>query len=113
MMLDSARELYDRTLQAGVVPSSQALDAIEKAARQALGRFTKTVAVSGATMPGAIQADSRDLPPLTLSGSLADYLALHAPQDTAIDLVSLNPGRAGQLVADAIDDPGSLGGWRP
>ena len=108
LMLDSARELYDRTLQAGVVPSSQALDALDQAARQALGRFTRTVAVSGASIPGAVQADSRDLPPLTLSGSLTEYLALHAPQDTAIDLVSLNPARASRLVADTIDDPDIL-----
>jgi transcription-repair coupling factor (superfamily II helicase) len=107
-IFDSARDLYDRTIQTGFVPSSSALDQVEQAARRALGRFPRSISLTATSAQGALAPASRELLPLTLSGSLTEYLGLHAPGATAIDVVSWNPEKAQHLVMDTIEDPGVM-----
>src|SRR5450756_1393209 len=45
-IFDSARELYDRSIQTGFVPSSIALDQVEHTARRALGGFARSVSLT-------------------------------------------------------------------
>lgn len=104
-IFDSARELYDRTIQAGFAPSSSALDQVEQTARRALGRFARSISLTAVSAQEALTPASRELPPLILSGSLSEYLALHAPGETAIDVVSWNPDKARHLVMDTVEDP--------
>jgi len=104
-IFDSARELYDRTIQAGFAPSSSALDQVEQTARRALGRFVRSISLTAVSAQDALTPASRELPPLTLSGSLSEYLGLHAPGETAIDVVSWNPDKARHLVMDTVEDP--------
>lgn len=103
-VIDSARELYDRTLQAGIVPSSSALDQVDLAGRKAIGLFGRSVTLTAVSENGALTPYSRELPPLTLSGSLGEFLGLHAPGETPIDIVSWNPEKAQHLVNDTIED---------
>jgi len=107
-IFDSARELYDRSIQAGLVPSSSALNQVEHTARLALGNFARSISLTATSAQGAMTPASRELPPLTLSGSLNEYLGLHAPGETAIDVVSWNPEKAQHLVMDTIEDPGVM-----
>ena len=107
-IFDSARELYDRSIQTGFVPLSSALDQVEHTARQALGSFTRSISLTATSAQNALTPASRELPPLTLSGSLNEYLSLHAPGETAIDVVSWNPEKAQHLVMDTIEDPGVM-----
>lgn len=104
-IFDSARELYERTIQAGFAPASSALDQIEQTARRALGRFVRSISLTATSVQDALTPASRELPPLTLSGSFHEYLGLHAPGETAIDVVSWNPDKARHLVVDTIEDP--------
>jgi len=104
-LFDSARELYDRTIQTGFVPSSSALDQVEETARKALRRFGRSILLTATSVRDALTPASRELPPLTLSGSFSEYLALHAPGETAIDVVSWNPDKAQHLVTDTVEDP--------
>jgi transcription-repair coupling factor (superfamily II helicase) len=104
-IFDSARELYDRTIQTGFVPSSSALDQVEQTARRALGGFGRSIFLTSTSVQDALTPVSRELPPLTLSGSLSEYLGLHAPGETAIDVVSWNPDKARHLVMDTVEDP--------
>ena len=107
-IFDSARELYDRSIQTGFVPLSSALDQVEHTARQALGSFARSISLTATSAQNALTPASRELPPLTLSGSLNEYLSLHAPGETAIDVVSWNPEKAQHLVMDTIEDPGVM-----
>ena len=107
-IFDSARELYDRSIQTGFVPSSSALDQVEQTARRALGGFARSIFLTATSVQDALTPASRELPPLTLSGSLNEYLGLHAPGETAIDVVSWNPEKAQHLVMDTIEDPGVM-----
>ncbi|MFZ2413918.1 MAG: DEAD/DEAH box helicase, partial [Candidatus Cryosericum sp.] len=104
-IFDSARELLDRTIQAGFAPSSDALDQVEQTARHALSRFTQSVSLTATSIQNALTPTSRELPPLTLSGSLGAYLDLHAPGENAIDVVSWNPDKARHLIMDTLEDP--------
>jgi transcription-repair coupling factor (superfamily II helicase) len=104
-IFDSARELYDRTIQAGFAPSSSALDQVEQTARRALGGFARSISLTAISARDALTPVSRELPPLTLSGSFGEYLGLHAPGETAIDVVSWNPDKARHLVMDTVEDP--------
>ncbi|MCE5192627.1 MAG: transcription-repair coupling factor [Candidatus Cryosericum sp.] len=107
-IIDSARELYDRALQAGIVPSSSALDQVDVAARRAISLFTRSVTLTAVSESGALTPYSRELPPITLSGSLSAFLGLHAPAETPIDIVSWNPEKAQHVVNDSIEDPDIL-----
>jgi transcription-repair coupling factor (superfamily II helicase) len=104
-IFDSARELLDRTIQAGFAPSSGALDQVEQTARRALDRFTRSVSLTATSTQNALTPTSRELPPLTLSGSLGAFLDLHAPGENAIDVVSWNPDKARHLIMDTLEDP--------
>ncbi|MGB9667227.1 MAG: DEAD/DEAH box helicase, partial [Candidatus Cryosericum sp.] len=99
-IVDSALELYDRALQAGIVPSSDALNQFAQSATKALGLFSREVKLTATSEQGALVLPSHDLPPLTLSGSLGEFLRVHAPGDTPIDIVSWNPDKARHLVGD-------------
>lgn len=99
-IIDSARELYGRELEAGVVPSSSALDQVEAAAGQALGLFTRSMTITAVSDKDALTLPSRELPPPTLSGSLGEFLHLHAPGGGPIHIVSWNPDKAEHLVDD-------------
>ncbi|MHC1679308.1 MAG: transcription-repair coupling factor [Candidatus Cryosericum sp.] len=107
-IFDSARELYDRTIQTGFVPSSSALDQVEQTARRALAGFGRSIFLTSTSTQDALMPVSRELPPLTLSGSFSEYLGLHAPGETAIDVVSWNPDKARHLVMDTVEDPGIM-----
>jgi transcription-repair coupling factor (superfamily II helicase) len=107
-IFDSARELYDRTTQAGFAPSSSALDQVEQTARRALGGFARSISLTATSARDALTPASRELPPLTLSGSFSEYLGLHAPGETAINVVSWNPDKARHLVMDTVEDPGVM-----
>ncbi len=104
-LFDSSRELYDRTKETGLVPSSDALDAIERAARDALGCFARSVTLGITSVPGAISLPSQELPPITLSASLAEYLNLHAQEADSVDIVCWNPDKAQHLCMDATLEP--------
>jgi transcription-repair coupling factor (superfamily II helicase) len=104
-VFDSAHELYERTKETGLIPSSSALDAIERAARNAVSCFGHSVMLSATSMPDALTPASRELPPITLSSSLTQYLDLHAQGAVSIDIVSWNPEKAAHLVMDTIEDP--------
>ncbi|MCX6084983.1 MAG: hypothetical protein NTX94_00895, partial [Caldiserica bacterium] len=104
-LFDSARELYDRTIQTGFVPSSGALDQVEETARKALRSFGRSILLTATSVQDALTPASRELPPLMLSGSLSEYLAVYAPGETAIDVVSWNPDKAQHLVTDTVEDP--------
>jgi transcription-repair coupling factor (superfamily II helicase) len=108
-IFDSARELFDRTIQTGFVPSSSALDQVEHTARRALGGFARSIVLTATSAQDALTPVSRELPPLTLSGSFSEYLGLHAPRETAIDVVSWNPDKARHLVMDTVEDPDVMG----
>jgi len=108
-LFDSARELYGRTKETGLVPSSDALDAVERAAGTALGRFDHAVTFTSTSVIEALTLPSRELPPVTLSGSLAQYLDLHAQGAASIDIVSWNPDKAGHLMLDTSLDPDVVG----
>jgi transcription-repair coupling factor (superfamily II helicase) len=99
-IFDSARELYERTRETGLIPSSSALGAVEAAARTALARLDRSLVLTSTSIPDAITLPSRELPPVTLSSSLAQYLELHAQGTAAIDIVSWNPDKAGRLMMD-------------
>ncbi|RIE06348.1 transcription-repair coupling factor [Candidatus Cryosericum terrychapinii] len=103
-IFDSARELYQRTIQAGFAPSSSALDQVEQIARRVLGGFARSIHLTATSARDALTPASRELPPLTLSGSFSEYLGLHAPGETAIDVVSWNPDKARHLVMDTVED---------
>lgn len=104
-IFDSAQELLDRTIQAGFAPSSSALDQVKQTARRALSRFTQSISLTATSVQGAATPASRELPPLTLSGSLGEYLGLHASGETVIDVVSWNPDKARHLIMDTLEDP--------
>lgn len=108
VIFDSARELYDRTRQTGLVPSSDALDEAEEAATDALSSFRRSILLGVATLPGALTPVSRELPPVTLSGSLSSYLKTYAPDPVAVHILSWNPEKAKQLVTEGADDPAVL-----
>jgi len=107
-IFDSARELYERTIQTGFVPSSSALDQVEQTARRGLDRFVRSIFLTATSARGALTPASRELPPLTLSGSFAEYLDVHAAGETAIDIVSWNPDKAQHLIMDTLEDPGVM-----
>lgn len=107
-IFDSARDLYERTIQAGFAPSSSALDQVEQTARRALGSFARSIYLTATSGRDALTLASRELPPLTLSGSFSEYLGLHAPGETAIDVVSWNPDKARHLVMDTVEDSGVM-----
>jgi transcription-repair coupling factor (superfamily II helicase) len=90
------------------VPSSSALDQVEQTARRALGGFARSISLTATSVQDALTPASRELPPLTLSGSFSEYLGLHAPGETAIDVVSWNPDKARHLVMDTVEDPGVM-----
>lgn len=100
-IIDSARELYGREREAGVVPSSSALDQVEATARRALEMFTRSLTLTAVSEKDAIILPSRELPPPTLSGSLGEFLRLHAPGEGPIAVVSWNPEKAERLMNDA------------
>lgn len=108
VIFDSARELYDRTRQTGLVPSSNALDGAEEAAKDALSSFRRSIQLGAATLSGALTPVSRELPPVTLSGSLSNYLKTHAPDPVVVHVLSWNPEKAEQLVTEGADDPAVL-----
>ncbi|MHB8071327.1 MAG: transcription-repair coupling factor [Candidatus Cryosericum sp.] len=104
-LFESARELYERTKETGLIPSSSALDAIERTARTVISRFAHVVMLTSTSIADALTPASRELPPVTLSGSLAQYLDLYAQGETSIDILSWNPDKAGRLMMDTSLEP--------
>lgn len=107
ILFDSARDLYARSHDAGLVTSSAALDRLETVARQTMCDLPRTVSLTAVSSEESLELPSRELPPLTLSGSLTEYLNLHA-ENLSMDVISWNPDKAGRLVTDTIEDQGLL-----